>query len=100
MEAVAYRRQAYRFGNELQIGEVYLIRGLGFQTADFQPHFGLALRTDYFVVKHSRTQIQPAVPDTYIPRLPSRFMEFSDVAKLRNKKLTGLYKKLVPAFCN
>lgn len=89
MDAVAYGQQAYRFNNELRISEVYLFRGLGFEMAEVPPRFGLAIPTAYYIVMHSRTQIHLPEPKISIPRLSSRFMEFSDAARLRNKMLIG-----------
>jgi hypothetical protein len=40
---------------------------------------------------HYRTQINRVGPNISIPRLPSRFMDFRDVARLRNNMLTGAY---------
>jgi hypothetical protein len=45
MDAIAYGQQACQFNNELRIGEVYLIRGVGFQMAELPPQFGLDLAT-------------------------------------------------------
>ncbi|KAM0848693.1 hypothetical protein ACQ4PT_054215 [Festuca glaucescens] len=58
--------------------------------AELAPQFGLALATNYYVVMHSRTQIHLPEPNISIPRLPSRFMEFHDAARLRNKQLTDV----------
>ncbi|KAM0836416.1 hypothetical protein ACQ4PT_062357 [Festuca glaucescens] len=90
MDAVAYGQQAYRFNSELRIGEVYVIRGVGFQMAELPPQSGLSIPTDYYVVMHSRTQIHYPEPNVSIPRLPSQFMEFHDAARLRNKQLTDV----------
>jgi hypothetical protein len=98
MEAVAYGQHANRFKNELRIGEVYLIRGLGFQPADMPPQLGLAIPSDYYIIMHSRTQIRPAGPSISIPCLPSRFMDFIHIAGLRNKMLTGVYNFLFNLF--
>uniref|UniRef100_A0ACD5TF58 Uncharacterized protein n=1 Tax=Avena sativa TaxID=4498 RepID=A0ACD5TF58_AVESA len=98
MEAIAYGQQAYRLANELQISEVYLIRGLGFQTADMPPQFGLAISTNFYVVMHSWTQVHLAGPNISIPVLPSQFMDFDDAARLRDKMLTGAYCSLFKWF--
>jgi hypothetical protein len=91
MEAVATGQQAYRFSNELHTGEVYAFRGLGFETADIPPQFGQTLPTNYYIIMHYRTQINRVGPNISIPTLPSRFMDFRDVARLRNNMLTGAY---------
>jgi hypothetical protein len=93
MEAVANGQQAYRFSSELHIGEVYAFRGLGFETAEIPPQFGQTIPTNYYVVLHYRTQINRVGPNISIPRLPSRFMDFRDVARLKNNMLTGAYTR-------
>jgi hypothetical protein len=91
MEAVAYGQQAYRFNSEMRVGEIYLLRGIGFNTADMPPPFRLAIPNDYYVVIHSRTQVHIAGPNITIPKLPSRFMDFDIIARLGNKMLTGVF---------
>lgn len=98
MEAVAYGQQAHRFNNELQIGEVYVLRGVGFQRSDMPPPFGLVIPTEYYAIMHTLTQIHLPINNVSIPRLPSLFMEFHDAATLRNKKLTGAYHFLFNCF--
>ena len=87
MEAISSGQHASRFNNELRIGQVYLFRGLGFQTTE-----GLAdrlLNNDYYIIFHSHTQIYLAGPTISIPRLPDRFMAFSVAANLTNRQITG-----------
>jgi hypothetical protein len=89
MEAIAYGQQANRFSNELQIGKVYMFNYVGFETAELPPPFGLAKPTKYYVIMHARTEILPVGSNISIPKLPSRFMDFSLAARLSNKMLTG-----------
>jgi hypothetical protein len=89
MEAVANGHQAYHFSSELHAGEVYAFTGLGFQTAEVPPQFGQTIPTNYYIVFHYRTQINRVGPKVSIPKLPSRFMDFRDVARLKNNMLTG-----------
>jgi hypothetical protein len=91
MEAVAFGQQAYRFNSEMRVGEIYLFRGIGFNTADMPLPFRLAIPNDYYVVFHSRTQVHIAGPNITIPKLPSKFMDFDIIARLGNKMLTGVY---------
>jgi hypothetical protein len=88
MEAVANGQHAYRFSSKLHTGEVYALRGLGFETAEILPQFGQTIPTNYYVVLHYRTQINHVGPNISIPRLPSWFMDFRDVARLKNNMLT------------
>ena len=90
MEAIALRQQANRF-NELQTGEVYYFRCVGFELADGRPPTALKIPREYYLVLHHRTQFMLVRANVSIPRLPSRFMDFIDVATLPNKMLTGLY---------
>ena len=87
--AVAYGQQASRISNELHIGEVYFFKNVGFEHADMPPAFRLAISSEYYLLMYSRTEIRPAEPNISIPIIPSRFMDFSVAAKLRNKYLVG-----------
>jgi hypothetical protein len=89
MEAVAHGQQAYHLNNELHTGQVYMFRGLGFESAEIPPRFGQTIPTKFYIIMHYRTQVHRPGPDVDIPRLPSRYMDFSDVARLKNKMLTG-----------
>jgi hypothetical protein len=71
---------------------VYLIRGIGFETVEMPPQVELVLPAEYYILVHSRTQIHPPKPNISIPKLLSRFMEFSDAARLGNRMLTGVFK--------
>jgi hypothetical protein len=77
MEAVAYGQQAHRFNNELQFGEVYILRGVGFKRSDMPPPFVLVIPTEYYVFMHSLTQIHLPMHNVSIAILPSRFMDGS-----------------------
>jgi hypothetical protein len=89
MEAVANGQQAYRFSNELHASEVYAFRGLGFETAEVPPQFGQTIPTNYCIIFHYRTQINRVGPNISIPKLLSWFIDFRDVARLKNNMLTG-----------
>jgi hypothetical protein len=71
---------------------VYLIRGVGFETVEMPLQVGLVLPAEYYILVHSRTQIHPPRPNIFVPKLLPQFMEFSDVARLRNRMLTGVFK--------
>jgi hypothetical protein len=71
---------------------VYLIRGVDFETVEMPLQVGLVIPAEYYILVHSWTQIHPPRPNISIPKLLSRFMEFSDAARLRNITLTGVYK--------
>ena len=88
MEAIAVRQQANRF-NELQTGEVYYFRCMGFELADGRPPTALKIPREYYLVLHHRTQFMLVGANVSIPRLPSCFIDFIDVATLPNKMLTG-----------
>ena len=89
MEAIAVRQQAHRF-NELRTNEVYYFTYVGFEMADDRPPIALKIPRDYYLVLHHRTQFRLVGSNVSIPRLPSCFMDFIDVARLPNKMLTGL----------
>ena len=89
MEAIAVRQQAHRF-NELRTNEVYYFTCVGFEMADNRPPTALKIPRDYYLVLHHRTQFRLVGSNVSIPRLPSCFMDFIDVARLPNKRLTGL----------
>jgi hypothetical protein len=95
MEAVVYGQQAYHFNNELHTGQVNMFTGLGFEPVEIPPRFGQTIPTKFYIIMHYSTQIHCPGPNVAIPRLPSWYMDFSDVARLKNKMLTGALQNKV-----
>uniref|UniRef100_A0ACD5U0P9 Uncharacterized protein n=1 Tax=Avena sativa TaxID=4498 RepID=A0ACD5U0P9_AVESA len=90
MDAIAYGQQAIRFNRELRVGEVYFFKYVGFEPTDMPSTFPLAIPTEYYVIMHARTEIHHAGANVSIPTLPSRFMDFIDTYRLRNRMLTDI----------
>ena len=70
MEAIALRQEAQRCNNQLNVGNVYLFKNVGFDISEFAPPFGLFIPMDHYLHIDSRTEIRPSNPHLRIPKLP------------------------------
>ena len=89
MEAICYEDFVDHFNNQLTIGTIYLFNRVQFDPAEMPLPFKLSIQSDFIMVSRRQTEIQPAMAQTVVPRLPHRFTHFRTVYRLPNKMLAG-----------